>query len=156
MADDEFVQPIDRNDQDSGQNQETTQQQVERVEYNENEVEQLVVKLGKQGLSPSEIGVRLRDQYGIPSVQDTLGQNITTVLAEHDLEPEIPEDLENVVRRAVNIREHLEENSSDDNAKHQLQQVEAQIRSMAQYYKENDRLPQDWTYEPGKARLLIS
>ena len=36
------------------------------VSINPNSVGELIVKLAKKGLTPSQIGVLLRDQHGIP------------------------------------------------------------------------------------------
>jgi SSU ribosomal protein S15P len=79
------------------------------VQYTQEEVEQLVIELAKRGFSQSMIGVILRDQYGIPSVKPILGKSISEVLQEHELASQIPEDLMNLIRRAVRIMKHLED-----------------------------------------------
>ena len=42
--------------------------------YKENEIEQLVVKLARSGKSPSQIGIFLRDSYGIYDVKKLTGK----------------------------------------------------------------------------------
>ena len=43
------------------------------VSYKPNEVEQLIVKLARKEKTSSEIGMILRDTYGIPDVKALLG-----------------------------------------------------------------------------------
>ena len=43
-------------------------------------VTDIIVKLAKKGLSPSQIGVLLRDQHGIPQVRFITGKKILRVL----------------------------------------------------------------------------
>ncbi len=46
----------------------------EWVTYSNEEIEEFILKFTKEGKSPSEIGVILRDQYGIPSVKAITGE----------------------------------------------------------------------------------
>ncbi|WP_069806799.1 30S ribosomal protein S15 [Vulcanisaeta thermophila] len=118
------------------------------VSYTQEEVEQLVIELAKRGFSPSMIGVILRDQYGIPLVKPILGKSITKVLEEHNLAPQLPEDLMNLIRRAVRIRKHLEEHPKDLSARRGLTLVESKIHRLIKYYKRVGKLPQDFKYTP--------
>lgn len=118
-------------------------------------VEELVVKLAKQGYSPSMIGIILRDQYGIPSVKLVTGKKILRILKEHGLAPKIPEDLANLIRRAVRLRKHLEVHKKDLHSRRGLQLIESKIWRLVKYYKREGVLPPDWTYDPSKAELLL-
>ncbi|MEM3351529.1 MAG: 30S ribosomal protein S15 [Saccharolobus sp.] len=126
------------------------------VRLSKEEVEMLVEELAKKGYSQSMIGIILRDQYGIPLVKQIVGKKISQILAERNLAPSIPEDLFNLIRKAVNIRRHLNEYPRDKSAKKGLEEVESKIRRLANYYKRINRLPQNWTYDPSKAELLVS
>ena len=55
----------------------------EWTEYSNEEIEELVLKLRKEGKSTSVIGVILRDQYGIPDVKTVTGDKITAILEKH-------------------------------------------------------------------------
>src|SRR6476659_9936617 len=46
------------------------------------EVSSLILQLSKEGLLPSEIGVRLREHHGIPLAKPIIGKSITKVLSE--------------------------------------------------------------------------
>ena len=41
---------------------------------------ELVVKFAKKGMAPSQIGVSLRDQYGIPQIRFVTGRKILRIL----------------------------------------------------------------------------
>ncbi len=125
------------------------------VEYTAEEVEQLVVKLAKEGLPPAKIGLVLRDEYGIPSVRDVTGMKITKILAKHGLAPEIPEDLFNLLKRAVRLREHLKIHKKDKHSRRGLELMESKIRRLAKYYIGKGKLPKGWKYDPEKAKLWV-
>ncbi len=116
------------------------------VEYDEEEVVDLVVKLKKNGNDPSQIGMELRDQYGIPSVKQATDKTITEILEEEGLEEQIPEDLKNLVKKAESIEDHLEENPKDLDAERTLELTEAKIRRIAQYHRDEGNIPEDWKY----------
>ncbi len=119
------------------------------------EVEDLVVKLAREGHPPSTIGVILRDQYGIPLVKQIVGKSITQILEENNLSLPLPEDLLNLIRRAVNLRKHLEEHPKDLHSKRGLQLIESKIHRLVKYYKRVKKIPQDWKYDPKKAEILV-
>jgi small subunit ribosomal protein S15 len=124
------------------------------VVYDSDEVEQLVVKLANQGMQPAAIGQTLRDRYGVPEVQEITGKSISEVLDEEGLQSDIPEDLRNLMEKAVRISEHLDENENDLEAGRNLSLTESKIRRLADYYR-GDRLPEDWKYSLEQARISI-
>jgi small subunit ribosomal protein S15 len=125
------------------------------VEYSNEEIEELVLKLTKEGNSTSKIGIILRDQYGIPNVKLVTGDKITRILEKHGQKPEYPEDIMNLIRKAVNIRDHLQENHKDLHTKRGLQIIESQIRRLGRYYVREGVMPEGWRYDPQKAALLV-
>ena len=125
------------------------------VAYRKEEVEKLVIKLAKEGNSSAQIGLKLRDQYGIPSVKSITGKTITQIMKENKLYPEIPEDLFNLLKQAVNLRNHLEKNKKDYTSKRGLELLESKIRRLGKYYVRKKVLPSDWSYSPEKAKLLV-
>lgn len=127
----------------------------EWVEYSPEEVEDLVIKLAKKGLSPSMIGIVLRDQYGIPSVKLITKKSITKILEENNLGLKIPEDLMNLIKKAVNINKHMKAHKHDMTAKRGMQLTESKIRRLAKYYIREGKLPKDWKFDIEKAKLLV-
>jgi len=125
------------------------------VRYKQEEVEKLVIKLAKEGYSSAMIGLILRDQFGIPDVKAITGKSISKIMKENQLYPSYPEDLLNLLKRAVNLREHLEKHRKDKHSKRGLELLESKIRRLANYYKRKGILPSDWTYDPEKAKLIV-
>jgi small subunit ribosomal protein S15 len=119
------------------------------------EVERLVIKFADEGLSTSLIGMKLRDQFGIPSVKLATGKSISRILAENKRDPKLPEDLRNLMKKAVNLGEHLAENPKDIHNKRALGLTEAKIRRLMRYYKNQGALPSDWVYNLKSAKLLV-
>ena len=119
------------------------------------EVEAKVVELGKEGLQPAVIGLRLRDSHGVPSVQEVTGKKVGEILAANKLAPKVPVDLTNLIRRAIDLQEHLQANRKDLHNLRGLELIEARIRSLAKYYQRKGALPADWKYTRQGARLLV-
>lgn len=120
------------------------------VRFSREEVEMLIEELAKKGYTPSMIGLVLRDQYGVPLAKQIIGKKVNQFLREKGLAPDIPEDLFNLIRRAVNVRRHLNEYPADKTAKKGLEEIESKIRRVSRYYKEVQILPANWAYDPAK------
>jgi small subunit ribosomal protein S15 len=121
--------------------------------YQPEEVEALVIKLSKEGHSPSRIGTILRDQYAIPLVKPITGKTISQILKEAGLAPTIPEDLSELLKTAERLAVHFERNRKDLHNKRALQLIEAKIHKLSRYYKREGVLPSNWKYEPKIASL---
>jgi len=117
------------------------------------QVSSLVVKLSKDGLSPSEIGLKLRDEHGIPLVKPVVGKSLTEILVENNIKPEMPEDLDKLVKKAVGLQKHLKVHNSDHRNVRSLELVEAKIHRLSKYYKSIGKLPKNWKYAAVIAQL---
>ncbi len=124
------------------------------LQYDKLEAEKIVVKLAKEGYGPEMIGLILRDQYGIPDIR-IYDERITSILKKNNLLPEIPSDLFSLLKRAVNLRKHLEKNKKDSTSKRGLELIESKIRRLVKYYRRVGKLPENWKYNPEKAKLLV-
>ncbi|MEM4260444.1 MAG: 30S ribosomal protein S15 [Candidatus Woesearchaeota archaeon] len=125
------------------------------LNYKKKEVEILVAKAAKEGLTPSLIGIHLRDSYGIPDVKLITGKTITRILKEKNLQPKLPEDLVALMKRVVAVRKHYDENPQDTSALRGIQITESKIRKVINYYKRSKILSKDWKYDPTNIRLYI-
>ncbi len=119
------------------------------------EVEQTVVKLAKEGMPASKIGMVLRDQYAVPSVRLATDKTMYEILEQNGVKPALPDDLVSLMKRAININLHITENKKDMANTRNLQLIESKIRRLVKYYKHHDILPQDWEYTLKNAELLI-
>jgi small subunit ribosomal protein S15 len=122
--------------------------------YTAEEVEALIMKLAKEGHPPSKIGIILRDQHGVPLAKPISGKSIATILKERKLSSSLPEDLENLLRKAARLHVHYDRNKADLHNKRALQIVEAKIYKLSKYYKKEGVLPPDWKYTPKAISLF--
>ena len=114
-----------------------------------------ISKLAKKGMHPSQIGVLLRDQHGIPQIRGVTGCKILRILKNRGLAPEIPEDLYHLIKKAVSIRKHMEANNRDTNAKFRLVLTESKIHRVARFYRRVKALPPTWRYVSSSAKTLV-
>jgi small subunit ribosomal protein S15 len=121
--------------------------------YQPEEVEAQIVKLAKEGNSPSRIGTILRDQHAVPLAKPVIGKTIMKVLKENELAPSMPEDLASLLKKAESVRLHLEKNRSDLYNRRAMQLIEAKIHKLSRYYKRIGVLPSNWKYEAKIASL---
>jgi small subunit ribosomal protein S13e len=120
------------------------------------EVREQIVKLAKKGLTPSQIGVVLRDIHCVAQVKNVTGAKILRILKTRGLAPELPEDLYHLIKKAVSVRKHLERFRKDKDSKYRLILIESRIHRLARYYKKNKQLPPVWKYESASASALVA
>ncbi len=127
-------------------------------DVDEDAIEERVVELAEAGHSPSQIGLKLRDEgvqgTPIPDVSLATGRKVTEILADNDADSEIPEDLRNLMERAIRLREHMDENPGDHQNKRALQNTESKIRRLVDYYR-GDELDEEFTYSYDVAVELL-
>jgi len=125
----------------------------EWVKQTNDEIEGLIIKYAKEGMTTSQIGIKLRDQHAIPLVKPIINKGIKEVLIENKLNPEIPDDLNNIVMKAVNLQKHLKENRSDNRNTRALELVEAKVHRLSTHYKKTGEIDQKWKYKSVVAQL---
>jgi small subunit ribosomal protein S15 len=117
------------------------------IRHNPKEVELVIVKLAKEGNTASQIGIILRDTYGIPNVKMITKKKITQILNEKNLSQEIPEDLMALIKKLVAVKKHLDNNKHDMSALRGMQLTESKIKRLVKYYKRIKKLPIGWKYD---------
>jgi small subunit ribosomal protein S15 len=129
----------------------------EWLTYSQREVEDLVISLGREGYMPANIGLILRDSYGIPLVKTITGKKVTAILKENNLliNP-LPEDLTNLIRRALLLRGHMELNKKDMHNKRNLQCMESKVYRLVKYYKRSGVLASTFRYKPEEMKGMVS
>ena len=133
----------------SGSDKPATDETPEWSDVDAEDIESRVVELAEQGHDPSVIGLKLRDEgvkgVPVPNVKLATGKKVTDILEENDAAPELPEDLRNLMERAIRLRRHMEENPQDAQNKRALQNTESKIRRLVKYYR-GDELDEEFTY----------
>ena len=112
-----------------------------------------MARLAKDGNTNAQIGTMLRDQYGIPDVR-ALGLRVARI-TEKEATREVPEDMYNLIKQAVSLHRHLQENKKDAKAIHGLELVESKVRRLGKYYVRKGKLPEGWKYTIEKAKLIV-
>ncbi|BGO96061.1 hypothetical protein NBRC10512_006003 [Rhodotorula toruloides] len=120
------------------------------------EVKEHIFKLARKGLTPSQIGVVLRDSHGVAQVKSVTGNKILRVLKSNGLAPQIPEDLYCLIKKAVQVRKHLERNRNDKDSKFRLILIESRIHRLARYYRTKGQLAPTFKYEAASASTMIA
>ena len=123
------------------------------ISLDSKQIEELVVKYAKDDLTSSQIGIKLRDQHAIPLVKSVTKKTVMQILEENKLKPEIPEDLNNIVKRAVGLQKHLKTNKKDFRNIRSLELIEAKVHRLSVYYKRTGQLAKNWKYKSVVAQL---
>ena len=123
------------------------------ISQDSKQIEELVVKYAKDDLTSSQIGIKLRDQHAIPLVKSVTKKTVMQILEENKLKPEIPEDLDNIVKKAVGLQKHLKSNKKDFRNIRSLELIEAKVHRLSVYYKKTGQLAKNWKYKSVVAQL---
>lgn len=136
----------------SGSKKPEKKDKVDWLDYNDEEIKKIILKLAKEGNSNARIGMILRDSYGIPDVRM---YNLKISEVTEELKKEVPEDMYNLLVSTVNLHKHMGTNKKDAKAKHGLELMESKVRRLGKYYARTGKLPSDWKYTIEKARLIV-
>ena len=80
---------------------------------NPREIEGRILELAKSEKSTSEIGMILRDQYAVPDVKIATGKTVSQILAQNKIVPELPEDLQSLIKTALKLKKHIDHHKKD-------------------------------------------
>jgi ribosomal protein S15P/S13E len=92
----------------------------------------------------------------LSQVKSVTGNKILRLLKRNGLAPSLPEDLYHLIKKAVNVRKHLDHNRNDKDSKFRLILIESRIHRLARYYKRSRQLPPNWRYESATASALVA
>ncbi|MDE0953220.1 MAG: 30S ribosomal protein S15 [Candidatus Poseidoniales archaeon] len=124
-------------------------------ESDKSTVEELILKYAKDGYSSAKIGTMLRDMHAVPDVRLVMGERISQTLARNDMTSTYPEDMMNLMRKALSLIDHLSSNRKDLHNRRQLELCESRIRRLARYYIGTGRLSSSWAYKRDQLRLMV-
>jgi len=114
----------------------------EKKKISKEELEKLIVDLGKKEVTPSKIGIVLRKEYGIKSEK-----KIRKILEEKGVKYELPEEMDALIKNANALQKHLLKNKMDKVARRGLNITLAKIIKAGKYFKKKRILPQDWEFK---------
>ncbi|MCI0503781.1 30S ribosomal protein S15 [Candidatus Micrarchaeota archaeon] len=119
------------------------------------ELEDIILKMAREGVPPAKIGLALRDQYGVANVRAQIGMTLRAFLLKEKAAGEYPEDLLNLIKKAVRMAGHIKSSKNDTHNVVKLGHVESKIQRLAKYYGSKGMLPAGWRYDREKASLLV-
>jgi len=123
--------------------------------YKEKEVEKLIIKFAKSGKGASEIGLILRDSYGINNIKALTGKTIGKILEENKIAKQLPEDMLALIKKLVIIKQHMEKNKQDMPALRGLQLTGSKIRRLIKYYQRTKKLPEGWKLDMDRLKMYL-
>lgn len=121
-----------------------SQEKPDWIQFSNDEIEKMIVDLKKAGNSNSVIGVKLRDQYGIPGTKAVLGKKLGAVLKSAGEVDPVPEDLMNLIKKYRNVSTHMDANRNDMSNKRGQELLMAKILRLVKYYKREGYLSREW------------
>ncbi|MCU0860269.1 MAG: 30S ribosomal protein S15 [Thermoplasmata archaeon] len=139
----------------SGSKRPLVDKNPEWVTLSADEIKELVAKMAGEGMTTAKIGLVLRDQHAVPNVRLATGMSMKDICAEKGVKFELPEDLSNLMKRAVQLEEHIKLNPKDLHNLRGQQLLESKIRRLAKYYRREGILPETWAYSLSSATLQV-
>lgn len=100
------------------------------LKMKEDELLKIIAELAKKH-SPSQVGIILRDQYGIPTTK-VFGKKLKKYMVELGFDKN--EDLDNAEKKVEKMKEHLKKNITDKKAKHKLQKAQSRLNKVRNYH----------------------
>lgn len=105
------------------------------VKLSEEELVKIIEELSKK-YAPSQLGIILRDQYGVPTTK-IFGKKLKVYLKQVGVERN--EDLENVEKKVIRMKEHLKTNLTDKKAKHKIQGAQSKLDILKRYFAKKNK-----------------
>ncbi len=131
-----------------------TKKNPDWVSLETGEIEKIVGELAVSGLNSAQIGLKLRDTYGVPNVRLATGKTIPQIMKEKGMKFELPEDVVALMKKAAKLQAHLKTNPSDLSNKRALDLTESKIRRLTRYYKREGTIPREWNYSSKSVDIL--
>ena len=126
-----------------------------RSESDKGTDEEVILKYANEGHSSAKNGTLLRDMHAVPDVRLVMGERISQTLSRNNLDSTYPEDMMNLMRKALSLIDHLSSNKKDLHNRRQLELCESRLRRLAKYYVGTGRISSTWTYKRDQLRLMV-
>ncbi len=107
------------------------------------EIKKIVQGLSDKGVSLSEIGMVLRDQYAVPNVRLVTNKKLKEIT---DKKGMMPDDISALIAKADNLKKHLKSSPKDRSNRRGLQILLSKINRLARYYKRKGIVSDEFHY----------
>jgi len=105
------------------------------LKLTEEKLKKLITQIAEKH-SPAQLGLVLRDQYGIPTTK-VYGKKLGKYLKELGFNKDF--DKENNERKIDRLQEHCKNNITDKKAKHKLQKVQGRTNTLKKYAQRRNK-----------------
>lgn len=120
------------------------------------EIYQIIDDLTKKGKSTTEIGLYLKEKHAVKSVLQKTGKKISKIQKEQNLkEGKLPDELLFLIKKAVKLIKHNENNKKDTSGKRGKQKTVSKINRLRKYYIKKGKIDSNWRYSDSEAKLLV-
>jgi small subunit ribosomal protein S15 len=127
-----------------------------KQEVSKEEIYKAIEELTNKGKSSAEIGLNIKQELKIKNVHQFTGKKIEEIQTELGLRKnKLPDDLLALIKRAVKLIKHKENNKKDMRAKRGYQLTVSKINRLRNYYIKTGKLPKGWRYSDATAKLLV-
>jgi small subunit ribosomal protein S15 len=99
------------------------------LKMSEEELRKLVLELSEK-YQPAQIGLILRDQYGVPTTK-VFGKKLSAYLREAGKNEFF--EVKNIEKKVAKIKEHMKNNGQDKKAKHKFQKANSRLNALRKY-----------------------
>lgn len=128
----------------------------EKKELTKKEIYDQIEDLTKKGKTTAEIGLVLKQKYGVKSVLQVTGKKIGKIQTELELKKDkLPDELLYLIKKSVKLIKHREENKKDTSAKRGYQKTVSKINRLRKYNIKKKRIDGAWRYSDDSAKLLV-
>jgi small subunit ribosomal protein S15 len=99
------------------------------LKLSEEELKKIITQLSDK-YSPAQIGLILRDQYGVPTTK-VYGKKLSAYFKE--MGKDYHAELKGAAKKVEKMREHMAKNITDKKAKHKLQKAVSHFNALNKY-----------------------
>lgn len=100
------------------------------------DIEKEIVSLAQKGLSPSKIGIVLKQKHNIPKLKKISGDKITWILRKNNIT--YKRDIDDVKTKVEKLENHLKKNKHDYSAKRAMITLKGRVNKLRGYYSKKD------------------
>ncbi len=129
---------------------------TEKKELDKKEIYDLIEELTKKGKTTTEIGLILKEKYGVKSVLEATGKKIGKLQKELNLKGDkLPDEMLYLIKKTVKLIKHNENNKKDMSGKLGYQKSVSKIKRLRKHYVKTKKIDSDWRYSDQSAKLLV-
>jgi small subunit ribosomal protein S15 len=126
-----------------------------KKEVTKEDIEKTIEELTKKGKTNADIGLYIKENLNIKNIHAFCGEKIIDIQRRLKLkENKLPDDLLDLINKAVKLLKHRDKNKKDTRALRGYQITVSKINRLRNYYIKKGTIPKNWRYSEDTAKLL--